>query len=92
MLQCCLQFKTDDLEKLEGMDSLESQVKASDVQDKHGKQNFHEDMKKLYEPITDTSINTFENLTKTTTESSRMNTKANSDLNEKIKNWWMKVW
>ena len=68
------------------MDSLESQVKASGLQDKLSKQNFQEDMKKLYEPITDTNINTFESLTKTTTDSSRMNNKANSYLNEKFKN------
>ena len=37
----------DDLEHLEELVSLESQVKAIRLQDKLDKQNFHEDMKKV---------------------------------------------
>jgi len=36
----------EDLEKLEELASLQNQVKAVRLQDKLGKQNFHEDMKK----------------------------------------------
>ena len=36
----------EDLEELEELTSLERQVKAVRLQDKLGKQNFHEDMKK----------------------------------------------
>ena len=38
----------DYLENLEELVSLESQVKAVRLQDKVGKQNFYEDMKKKY--------------------------------------------
>ena len=41
-------------------------------------------MKKLYEPLSDTIKNACENLTKTITEISIKNTKAISDLNEKV--------
>ena len=36
----------DDLEKLNELNSLQSQVKTLRLQDKLGKQNFYEDMKK----------------------------------------------
>ena len=38
----------EDLENLEELVSLENQVKAVRLQDKLGKRNFHEDMKKLF--------------------------------------------
>ena len=41
-----------DLEKLNKVDSLKSQVKTVRLQDKLGKQNFHEDMKEVFEPVT----------------------------------------
>ena len=37
-----------DLEKLKELVSLQDQVKALRLQDKLGKQNFHQDMKKLF--------------------------------------------
>ena len=74
----------EDLKKLDELASLQNQVKAVRLQDKLGKQNFHEDMKKLYEPLTDTIKNTSENITKTITETSIKDTKAISDLNEKV--------
>ena len=46
-------------------------------------QNFHENRKKVFEPVTDTIENTSENLTKTTTESSIKNNKALELLNKK---------
>ena len=42
----------EDLENLEELVSLESQVKAVREQNKLGKQNFREDMKKVFEPAT----------------------------------------
>ena len=71
-------------EKLEELASSQNQIKAIRLQDKLGKQNFHEVMKNLYEPLTDTIKNTSENITKTITETSIKNNKAISDLNEKV--------
>ena len=48
----------DDLENLNELVSLEGQVKAVRLQDKLGKQNFHEDMKKVFEPVTKSLENT----------------------------------
>ena len=45
--------KREDLENLKVLASLQDQVKAVRLQDKLGKQNFHEDTKKLFEPMTD---------------------------------------
>ena len=38
----------EDLENLSELASLENQVKVVRLQDKLGKQNFHEDMKKVF--------------------------------------------
>ena len=73
-----------DLENLSELVSLQDQVKAVRLQDKLGKQNFHEDMKKIFEPMTDAIKNTSENITKTITESSIKNNKAIENLNEKV--------
>ena len=40
------------LEKLNELVSLQEQVKIIRLQDKLGKQNFHEDLKKVFEPVT----------------------------------------
>ena len=40
-----------DLEKLNVAVSLENQVKVVRLQDKLGEQNFHEDMKNIFEPV-----------------------------------------
>ena len=74
----------EDLEKLNDLVSLQDQVKVIRLQDKLGKQNFHEDMTKVFEPLTNTLKKTSENITKTITENSNKNTKAISDLNEKV--------
>ena len=74
----------EDFEKLKELATLQNQIKAVKLQDKLGKQNFHEDMKKLYEPLTDTIKNVSENITKTISETSIKNTKAISELNEKV--------
>ena len=72
------------MENLNDLVSLQDQVKIVRLQDKLGKQNFHEDMKKVFEPMTDTIKDVSENITKTITETSNKNTKAISDLNEKV--------
>ena len=74
----------EDLQNLNEAVSLQNQVKVVRLQDKLGKQNFHEDITKVFEPLTDTLKKTSENITKTITENSINNNKAISDLNEKI--------
>ena len=74
----------EDLQKLNEAVSLQNQVKVVKLQDKLGKQNFHEDMTKVFEPLTDTLKKTSENITKTITESSIKNNKAIENLNEKV--------
>ena len=73
-----------ELEKLNELVSLQSQVNEVRLQDKLGEQNFHENTKKVFEPVTDTIKNTSENLTKTMTESYINNNKAIENLNEKV--------
>ena len=51
----------EDLENLNELASLQNQVKAVRLQDTLDKRNFHEDMKKLFEPMTDAIKNTSEN-------------------------------
>ena len=74
----------EDLENLEELASLENQVKVVKLQDKLGKQNFHEDMKKVFEPVTKSLENTSQDITKTLTENSIKNNKTIENLNEKI--------
>ena len=73
-----------DLEILNELVSLQNQVKTVRLQDKLGEQNFHEDMKKVYEPLTNTIKNVSENISKTSTESSINNNKAIEKLNQKV--------
>ena len=74
----------EDLEKLIELASLQDQVKAVRLQDKLDKRNFHGDMKKVFEPMTDAIKNTSENITKTLTENSINNNNAIENLNEKV--------
>ena len=74
----------EDLEKLNEAVLLQNQVKVVRLQDKLGEQNFHEDMTKVFEPLTDTLKKASENITKTITESSINNNKAIENLNEKV--------
>ena len=73
----------EDLQNLNEAVSLQNQVKVVRLQDKLGKQNFHEDLTEVFEPLTNTLKKTSENITKTITETSINNNKAISDLNEK---------
>ena len=74
----------EDLENLEELASLENQVKVVKLQDKLGKQNFHEDMKKVFEPVTKSLENTSENLTKAITETSIKNNQAIENINNNL--------
>ena len=74
----------EDLDKLEELASLQDQVKVVRLQDKLGEQNFHEDRKKVFEPVTKSLENTSEKLTKTNTETFIKNNKAIENLNENI--------
>ena len=74
----------EDLKNLEELVSLENQVKVVKLQDKLGKQNFHEDMKKVFEPITKSLENTSQDITKTITETSNKNNQAIENLNNQL--------
>ena len=74
----------EDLENLEELVSLENQVKVVRLQDKLGKQNFHEDMEKVFEPVTKSLENTSEKLTKAISESSKENNLTLENVNNKL--------
>ena len=74
----------EDLEKLNELITLQDQVKAVRLRDKLGEQNFREDMKKVFEPVTKSLENTSEKLTKAITESSKDNNLALENLNNKL--------
>ena len=74
----------EDLDKLNEAVSLQNQVKVVRLQNQMCEQNFHEDMTKVFEPLTDTLKKTSENITKTIPENSINNNKAIENLNEKI--------
>ena len=74
----------EDLENLEELVSLQDQGKVVRLQDKLGKQNFDEDMKKVFEPVTKSFENTSENLTKAITETSIKNNLAIENINNNL--------
>ena len=74
----------EDLEKLEDLVSLQNQVKVVKLQDKLGEQKFHEDMKKVFEPVTKSLENTSEKLTNAITDSSIRNNQAIENVNNKL--------
>ena len=74
----------EDLQKLNELISLKNQVQEVRLQDKLGEQNYHEDAKKLFKPMTDEIKKTSEKITKTLIENSIDNNKAKENLNEKI--------
>ena len=74
----------EDLEKLEDLVSLQNQVKVLKLQDKLGEQNFHEDIRKVFEPVTKSLENTSENITKTLTETSIKNNQAIENVNNNL--------
>ena len=74
----------EDLEKLNELVSLENQVKVVRLQDNLGKQNFREDMKKVFEPVTKSFKDVSEEVTKPMTENSIKNNQALENLNNKL--------
>ena len=74
----------EDLKELNELVSLQDEVKAVRLQDKLGKQNFHEDMKKVFETVTKSLEKTSQDITNTITESSITNNKAIEILNNKL--------
>ena len=73
-----------DLQNLNEAVSLQNQVKVAKLQDKLGEQNFHEDMKKVFEPVTKSLENTSANLTKAITETSIKNNLAIENINNNL--------
>ena len=71
-----------DLEKLELLVSLGNQIQALTLQHKTGKQNFHEDVKKVFEPVTKSVEDVSEEETKSITKTSKENNKALENLND----------
>ena len=74
----------EDLENLNQLVSLQDQVKTVRLQDKLGKQIFHKDMKKVFEPVTKSLEYTSEKLTKAITESSIKNNQAIENIDNKL--------
>ena len=74
----------EDLENLNQFVSLKHQVKAVRLQDKLAKQNFHEDMKKAFEPSSKTIKDVSEDVTKTMMITSKENNLALENLNNKL--------
>ena len=59
-------------------------MKAVTLQDKLGKQNFHEDMEKVLEPVIKSIKNVSEEATETISEISNKNNKAIENSNKKL--------
>ena len=74
----------EDLENLNELVSLQDRVKTVRLQDKLGKQNFHDDMKKVFQPVTKSLENTSENLTKAVAETSVKNNQAIENINNNL--------
>ena len=74
----------EDLEKSEDLVSLENQVKVVRLQEKLGKLIFHEDMEKIFEPVTKSLKDVSEEVTKTLMENSIKNNKETEKLKGKL--------
>ena len=74
----------DDLEKLNVLNSLQNQVKALRLRNELVKRNFPEDMKKVFEPVTNSIKNVSEDGTRTMMESSKENNKAPENFNDRV--------
>ena len=74
----------EDLKEKKELASLQDQVKVVRLQDKLVKQNFQENMKKVFEPVTKSLENTSENLTNTMTENFSKNNQAVENINNKL--------
>ena len=76
--------KREELGNLDKLVSLNNQVDHIRLQDKLGKQIFHEKIKTLFEPLTDTIEDISRDISKTITETSIKNNKSLVTLNNKI--------
>ena len=74
----------EDLEFFEEPASLQDQVEEVRLQDKLGKQKYHQKTTKLFEPTIHAFKNTLQGITNTMTETSSRNNVALEDLNEKF--------
>ena len=74
----------DDSKNTYNVISLQDQVKALGLQDNLGKQNLHEDMKKVFEPVTEPINDVSQDVTKSVTETSYKNNKALEKLNDRL--------
>ena len=74
----------DDLQNLNEVFSLQGQVKEIHLQDKLGKLNFHEDMKKLFEPVSKPIKDVSQDITNTMIQTSKKNNKALEKLQRKL--------
>ena len=63
---------------------LQTQVQGVRLQDKLGEQNFHEDLTKVFEPVTKSVKDVSEEVTETITETSNNNNEALENLNNKL--------
>ena len=72
------------MENLEELVLSESHVKAVRLQDKLGKQNFHAEMREVFELVTNTVKETSETSTRTISETYITNNKATENLNGKV--------
>ena len=73
-----------DSQKVDNLVSSENQLKVVRLQDKLAKQNFHEDMKKVFEPVTRSLENTYQDITKAVTETFIKNNQALEKLNKQL--------
>ena len=74
----------EDLENLNELASLQDQMKAVRLQDQLEKQNFLEDMKKIFEPVTISLESNSQDITKTITGASLKTNQAIENLNNKL--------
>ena len=74
----------EDWKDLNELASLQNQIKVVRLQHRLGKQNFHEDIKKVFEPVTKLFERTSQDIAKTMTESSNKNNKALENINNKL--------
>ena len=74
----------EDLKSLNKLTSLQNQVQTIRLKDKLGKQNFHEDTKKVFEPVTKSIKDVSQEVTKTMAETFIKSSKAIENLNDKL--------
>ena len=72
------------MREVEELASMQNQVKAVRLEDKFGKHNFREDMRKVFEPGTKSLENISQDATNTITETSKENNLAIENLNNKL--------